>query len=413
MVFRDGRSPKYPLILVGVASAILLIGFLLKPGKPAPSPAPSGPELARLQALAQRKRLRDIGDYLADVANMAAGRLVYVFERNASGLLWHDGRIVSDWIPNGGPLTVGVAQVRGASTRATRCPSVAGAGFSCLQPAAGALRLPGIAQPREPNPGDWVLAVAADGASRTRLAQGLFESSAKVACSGREYQELHTSATLDHRFAGGGLFDLDGNLLGPIIRCGERFAAVSADSFAGVYSIPVPTIDRIEQNWGFRVLPSTPEKRATALTVAVVWSEGAAYAAGLQPGDMILSISGRASETENDLGDVLLAPHVPAAVALSVQRGKRVISLSLQRGVQPETAAVSPVGIEVALQPAISPGTEIREVRPDSPAAQVGLRQGDRIIGPDIRTILAPKRNRSIAFEFSRNGQPARAVLYP
>jgi S1-C subfamily serine protease len=412
-MFRDGRSPKYPLILVGVASLILLTGYLLKPSRPTPAPAPSGPELARLQALAQRKRLREIGDYLADVANTAAGRLVYVFERNTSGLFWHDGRIISDWIPNGGPLMLGVVPVRGASLKAIRCPSAAGAGFSCLEPSAGPQRTRSFAEPREPNSGDWVLAVAADGPARTRLAQGLFENSAKVLCSGREYQELQTSAPVDHRFAGGGLFDLDGNLLGPIIRCGDRFVAVSADSFAAVYSTPVPTIDRIEQYWGFRVLPTAPQKRTTALTVAVVWGGGAAYSAGLQPGDVILSIAGRASETENDLGDVLLASHLPAAVALSVQRGNRIMTLTLQRGVQPEAATVSPAGIEIAFQPAISGGAEIREVQPGSPAARIGLRQGDRITGPDIGSVLAPRRNRVVAFEFSRNGQPARAVMYP
>ncbi len=398
---------------MAVAALILVVGFLAKPEKPS-QPVPSGPELARLQSLAQRKRLSEIGDYLSGVGTTVSNRLVYVFELDASGLLWHDGRIVTGHIPNGGPITYSVGQMQAAGARASRCLVPAGAGFGCLQPRRGAFpSFSRNARDGDISPGEWVLAVAADGPARTRSAQGLFESSAKVTCSGRVFDEIRSTAVIGTRFVGGGLFDLDGQLLGPIIQCGERFVVVSADSFASVYSTPVPTIDRIEQFWGFRVLPANPQKPAASAKVAVVWAGSAASSAGIQPGDSIISIEGRKSESENDLGDVLLGSPIPAQVELRIERGRNVLALTLQRGVQPDVNASSPLGFEIGLRSSAPQGAPVNDVRPGTPAAQIGLRPGDRITAPDPAAVLTPKSAAPVRIEFSRNGQLAKAVLNP
>jgi regulator of sigma E protease len=119
-------------------------------------------------------------------------------------------------------------------------------------------------------------------------------------------------------------------------------------------------------------MPATP-----APVVSYVVPRGAAQAAGLQPGDRIVSFnSGDNPSWETISGDALLSPG--QSLPLVVERGGQRIALTIKptpRTEDGETAGTLDFIPDYGGIPVV-----IRDVTKDSPAAEAGLKIGDRIV---------------------------------
>lgn len=119
-------------------------------------------------------------------------------------------------------------------------------------------------------------------------------------------------------------------------------------------------------------MPTTPTP-----VVSYVSPKGAAQAAGLQPGDRIVSFNGSNNPSWDAIsGDALLSPGQP--LPLVVERNGERIALTIKptpRTEDGETAGTLDFIPDYGGIPVV-----IRDVTNDSPAAEVGLKIGDRIV---------------------------------
>ncbi|HEY9286029.1 MAG TPA: RIP metalloprotease RseP [Pyrinomonadaceae bacterium] len=207
---------------------------------------------------------------------------------------------------------------------------------------------------------------------------------------------------------------------------------------AGESNIPERERFDLRPRWQkFLVMVAGPVMNIlTALTIAFVWAltngvpvqinspvvervreGGAAQAAGLRPGDRIVSFNGKDDPTwERIQGDATLSPDQPLPV--TVEREGRRVELTLKP--QKETIEGESIGI-MGLTPTYS-GLKVlvNELTPDWPAAQAGLQAGDRLIavnGEPVRDSqglieqIQRFSKEPIRLTYERNGQQQEVTL--
>ncbi|MEP6916967.1 MAG: PDZ domain-containing protein [Acidobacteriota bacterium] len=264
----------------------------------------------------------------------------------------------------GGELTAGSPDVPVAAVR----PSTELAGTT---PARHATTVP--------ETGAWVLAVWRT-ESGSAFAPGHFRGTASVTCGASDIGGLTSSVTLSHAMVGGGLFDLDGALLGVIAPCDEQVAVVAVDAVHALLDHAGATEQRIIARFGASLgVLSAGEaayfKRADGLLVREVRSDQPADVAGLRPGDIVIALRDTPVVGAHALEALALLTDLP--IALTVQREGRPIQVSLgaERPSRGSTAAAA-LGLTVSALSA----PRIDTVAPDSPAAAAGLRAGDVLV---------------------------------
>ena len=135
---------------------------------------------------------------------------------------------------------------------------------------------------------------------------------------------------------------------------------------------------------------------APGVLVTAVDPGGPAAAAGLQDGDLIVSIDGQPVAQIGDLTGALAdAEH--AEVTLTIKRGDDMIDqvvaidyvwerprlgLMVSNG-HPQHEEMAPEANEFRFEERVAPGAIVLEVVPESPAAQAGLQPGDWITAVD------------------------------
>ena len=143
---------------------------------------------------------------------------------------------------------------------------------------------------------------------------------------------------------------------------------------------------------------------------------GAAWEAGLEPGDRILTVDGK---------EMYSWPNLVTEVALAGSAAR----LSYERGDQVLTAVVRPRYAEGAGMPFLGIGQPVDpkapavEVVADGPAAQAGLQNGDRLIAIDGRSLdatgvaaalaAAQREPREVEIGFLRDGEPRTLRVRP
>jgi serine protease Do len=181
-------------------------------------------------------------------------------------------------------------------------------------------------------------------------------------------------------------------------------------------------------------LPKQNPDRAGAL-VAQIESDSPAAKAGLQPGDVITSVDGKAVGNPRDLARRIAAVKPGDEAKIEVLQGGQSKTLSVTVASMPSdqqmanaNSAGQQEGMGLALAP-ISPelrsqidlpkhmnGAAVVNVKPGSPADQAGIQQGDVIVGVGTQPISsaqeavhaireAAQRNHAVALRVFRNGQ--------
>jgi S1-C subfamily serine protease len=378
-------------ILALAACLILVVGWLIRPREvtPVAAPIPSESELAQLARRTERRSLETMTGFFAETARQVESSVLYLPSTGASGVVWQDGLVVT--APFDGHA-VGALVVETPAGAGNAEPAVWGPQL----PLATVRRLiewPGLTPARRAvspaRPGDWIVAVWRTARERP-FAMGSFLQLDSVTCGDVVAWEAVSSLALTRAMAGGGLFDIDGNLLAVILPCNGRFAAIDVFS--------VETILQEAETFEQRVLAryalvlDTPTEAETVhfkldgggVIVREVWSGHPHAASALRPGDVIVSLDKEAVAGLENLQPLATAPR-QQAFEIGIRRGAaRLTILVSPSESSASTVDPSDTGVGVVWE-SPEPTYRIDSVIPGSRAAAAGLQPGDRVVRVDHR----------------------------
>jgi serine protease Do len=387
-------SPRYVASLALAAITILVVGTLLRPRTPAAetAPPPSPMETQRLLRLAQRQALDTMTEHFAQVAAEVASRVVPIGGGVGTGLAWGQDQMIVPGHTGPAPETIEVTLPSGDRLIGTRYvwgPQLPLAVYTVPGLVPAPFQWPEVGS--EPTSGEWVLAVWRQQLEHV-FVPGHYLETQLTSCGERVVEEVFTSLALTAEQAGGGLFDLDDGLVGIILPCGERVAALTPSSASRLIAEGRTLDGQFLARLGMVVVAPDGDLGAHldargGLVVREVWTGYPAAAAGLRPGDVIESLSGQRVGSASDLRP-LLVPSGEDGLVLGIRRGRRLTEVTLGTG---DGAGLSVEGEEagVVLE-APRGGYRIATVVPGSPGDEAGLRPGDLILRIDKRAPRSP-----------------------
>jgi S1-C subfamily serine protease len=410
----------YITTLAVVAAGILVVGYWLRPSQPTNDEqvrAPSETELSRLAHITQRRSLDNVTEYFATVARNVQTVVVALPALNRSGVVWEPGVILTARTKPRFPVATTLATPEGdlGVTSVVSGPHIpiATIGISDIQNLATSRRRPATGI----KTGAWTLAV-------WRLARTMqfvpthFLGTTRVRCGERPVEELLTNVAWTRAMLGGGLFDLDGNLIAVILPCGDRYAAVGTLSVETMLRDGRSTEGRILAHYGVRFELLTESEQAhfgrgPTVIVREVWTDTLVDQAGLRPGDILVAINAEPIGTLDQL-DALANVIDIEPFDVAVKRTNTLVALVL-----PTAPAVRDVTRERTTMAGIvwdrpPAGYRIDDVLATGPADRAGIRPGDRLVRIDgqepidlthVLDVLSPERENAVFLEIDRAGR--------
>lgn len=256
---------------------------------------------------------------------------------------------------------------------------------------------------------------------------------------------IQTDAAINRGNSGGPLFDMDGNVIGINTAIYSPTGGSIGLGFAIPSSLAQPVVAELKDNGrvergllGVQIQPvskaiaeSLSLKDEKGALVAMVQPDSAALAAGVQSGDVILSVDGKKVDGIKELTRTISAVKPGNSVKLGVWRDGKEMSLTAKVGGQKDDAIVKasadgkgpaakaePMAYGVSLAP-LSPearkqlgldgdvkGVVVATVEPGSPADDQGLKAGDVLqqVGKDA--VDSPKMAAEKLKEAKTTGKP-------
>ena len=411
---------RYAITLAVTAAAILLIGSWLRPDEQLVEPiqGPSQADVSRLTLLSQRRSLDNITEYFGGVAAGVEAGVVSLRLLDRSGLVWEPGLVVTTRLeprfPAATTLTTPAGDIGVVTT--VGGPHLPLAGVQT--PETAGLAPPARRRPVSLEAGEWTLLLWRRGDTLVR-APATYLGTTRERCGDAIVDEVATSVALTDGMAGGGLFDLEGNLLAAVLSCGNRLAAVTADRVDTLLRQGRTIQGRILHRYGLRLEEMTAEEQAhfgstPGLIVREVWSGYLAEAAGLTPGDRLFAINAELVAMLDQL-EPFTEPAGIIAFDLAIRRGEEIIRTTLPA--DPATIEGTISGEATAgmiWEPPPLSGHRIDDVVANSVAERAGLRPGDRLLRIDghapadleeVRATLSPERLVPAFVELQRHGR--------
>jgi serine protease Do len=232
-----------------------------------------------------------------------------------------------------------------------------------------------------PGVGDWIVAVWQT-AGEPSFAAANYRQETEAACGLRTVRELVSSLSLTRAMIGGGIFNVDGEVLAVILPCNDHIAAIDPTSIDELVTRGDTLEQRLLGKYGVLFAPLSESearyfKDIKGLFVREVWKDAPAESAGLWPGDLVTALNDQPAHTTEDLRALTSASDV--AFDLRVQRAANTVTVVLQPG---PTAVVRSDAVAAAgLMLESAPKTyRIESVLPDGPAARAGIQPGDRLV---------------------------------
>lgn len=385
---------RYILGLALIAAAILIIGAKLRPPKVAETVV-SPAEMVRLQRLTQRRTLENLTSYFPRLADEVKPGVVWLEGLATSGVVWRSGAIATSYPakhPRAGIFAAGPAGRQGLD------PEI----LSPLFPVAllkertpSAVRPVFRTTPAALEQGAWLLQVVSQAGGGHLITPGVYGGVSRVRCGDFQVDAVKTNLPLGDLTLGGGIFELNGNLVGLILACGDSRQAVTPESVDEIVAEASSFAGQIIRRYGFRVAALTPETRRlfqaeTGLLVTEVAAGTRAELAGLEPGDVIQALEETPVNAIDDLARLVLPVAYPR-FTLYVRRGAKVAPLGLEAcdsDSPPVLLKPDQPGILFASPPE---GYPIESIAPGSPAERAALAPGDRILSVNGR------RHRNVA----------------
>jgi serine protease Do len=266
--------------------------------------------------------------------------------------------------------------------------------------------------------GEWVVAVGNPFGLGGTVTAGIVSALGRDIGAGPYSDFIQIDAAVNRGNSGGPAF----NMRGEVVGVNTAIFSPSGGNVGIAFAIPASTTKAIIEDLrssgqvtrgfiGVRIQPLTDEiseslglQSTEGALVASVVPDGPAAAAGIEPGDVILSVDGSGVENPRDLTRRIGAIKPGASATIEVLRNGERQNLSLklaelesqQASLQPEQpvepaapSAVEGLGLEVTPNDG-GEGLVITAIDPDGLAADQGLAPGDVILelnGRDIKDI--------------------------
>ncbi|MGC4404907.1 DegQ family serine endoprotease [Methyloversatilis sp. MC4-4] len=260
--------------------------------------------------------------------------------------------------------------------------------------------------------GEWVAAIGAPFGFENTVTAGIVSAKSRALPDESLVPFIQTDVAINPGNSGGPLFNLNGEVIGINSQIYSRTGGFMGLSFAIPIDVAMRVADQIKQfgrakhaRLGVSIQPITREladsfglDRARGALVANVEQGGPADKAGLQAGDVILSVDGRAVSDSFDLPKVIgnLAPGKTVKMKVWRQGAERDLSATLGEQSDSEVAALDEGGrdsgpIRDRLGLAVRPltGAESQQLGVNrglivadagGAAAQAGIQPGDAIL---------------------------------
>jgi serine protease Do len=273
-------------------------------------------------------------------------------------------------------------------------------------------------------PGQWVMAIGSPFGLDYSVTVGVVSATGRGGVGINEIEDyLQTDASINPGNSGGPLVNLQGEVLGintMIVGQGTGIGFAIASNIARNVAeqlINKGSVHRAYIGVAFQEL--TPELaknfglagKSGALVSSVV-KGGPADKSGIVPGDVIVSVDGKAIGEGRDLMRLVLQKQIGSKVNVGVVRDKQERSLTLVTVERPsdaqaraggeagaEQGAARQTGLQLqALTPELAKhvgydgksGVLVTDVAHGSPAEHAGLQQGDVIVEADRKAVTTP-----------------------
>lgn len=276
-------------------------------------------------------------------------------------------------------------------------------------------------------PGDWVVAVGNPFGLGGTVTAGIVSARGRDIGIGPYDDFIQIDASINSGNSGGPLFALDGSVIG----VNTAIFSPSGGSVGIGFAIPsnmvrqvvaqIQATGRVERGFlGASTQPLTPAlarslrlARPEGALVGQVEANSPAARGGLRAGDVVTQVGDAAVANPRDLARVIGEARPGSEVRLSVQRegatqelrvtlaelrdgqaaaGKPAAAESRGGAIGVALAAITPELRQQLGLPGDANGAVIAGIRPDSPAAEAGLREGDVIVavaGRDVADVQA------------------------
>jgi serine protease Do len=276
-----------------------------------------------------------------------------------------------------------------------------------------------LGNPDQVRVGEWVAAIGAPFGFENTVTAGIVSAKSRALPDESLVPFIQTDVAINPGNSGGPLFNLSGEVIGINSQIYSRTGGFMGLSFAIPIDVAMRVADQIKQfgrakhaRLGVSIQPITRDladsfgmDRARGALVASVEQGGPADRAGLQPGDVVLSVDGRDVADSFDLPKVIgnLPPGKAVRLKLWRQGAERELSVTLGEQSDGEAVAqgtpgkdgtssrdrlglvVRPLTGAESQQLGVNRGVVVADV--DGPAAQAGIEPGDVILAVNGRAV--------------------------
>jgi serine protease Do len=299
--------------------------------------------------------------------------------------------------------------------------------------------------------GDWVLAIGNPFGLGGSVTAGILSARAREINAGPYDDFLQTDAAINRGNSGGPMFNMAGEVIGINTAIYSPTGGSIGIGFAIPSNLAQPIIVQLEKfhharrGWlGVNIQSVNDEiaetlglqGKARGALIAAVQDNGPAKAAGLQPGDIVLSFDGKDVADMHHLPRVVAETPIDKVVKVMVWRKRQVVTLNVKVGelkenqpaavakaapVAPPVGGTKVLGLTVAnLTPDLrqhyqiadsASGVVVTDVAQNSSAAEKGLRAGDIIVEVTQQEVKSPQQITAKIDEAKKQGRKSVLLL--
>ncbi|WP_394424857.1 DegQ family serine endoprotease [Vreelandella stevensii] len=267
--------------------------------------------------------------------------------------------------------------------------------------------------------GEWVAAIGSPFGFDYSVTAGIVSAINRTLPRDAYVPFIQTDVAINPGNSGGPLFNLEGEVVGINSQIFTRSGGFMGLSFAIPINVAMDVASQLREDgqvnrgWlGVMIQPVSRDlaesfgmSEAIGALIADLDPEGPAAQGGLQAGDVILEVNGEEVDRSSTLPRLIGRVAPGSDVELTLMRDGEQVIETIELGSWPdaqgaEQAASSDSQMRLGVAVAevdeatrerlnITGGVEVRQVEPDSVAAQAGLRPGDILVSLDHRSVAS------------------------